>query len=169
MVVKRVRAVQAILAIVLTVPLTVLSTAAPAQAAEKCVPAPTEYLWYAPVGAPYYPTVLRNITTHLYTGKQSAGAKAGATVPNGSYVSIDRSIGSFSPATTKEDDDGYGWRTNAQVAATGGYDYCQKYHAGATGWTETPVVQGRYHAVRPCLRVSGVLQCAEKWYVDFDG
>lgn len=150
-------------------PLAVLVTSTPAQAAEKCAPAPTEYLWYAEVGT-YYPKTLRNITTYLYTGKQSAGAYAEAYVPNGSYVSIDRSIGSFSAVTDAEKKNGHGWRTNAQVAATGGYDYCQAYHSGATGWTSTPVVQGRYHAVRPCLRVSGVLECAQdRWYVDFDG
>ncbi|MFF7676636.1 hypothetical protein [Actinacidiphila glaucinigra] len=83
-------------------------------------------------------------------------------------MSIDRSIASFSPSA-QEDLDGHGWRSNAQVANSGGYDYCQAYHSGATGWTETPVVQGRYHAVRPCLRVGGVLECGDKWYVDFDG
>ncbi|AVZ73718.1 hypothetical protein SLUN_17580 [Streptomyces lunaelactis] len=152
----------------MTLPLTMLTTATSAHAAEKCVAAPTEWAWYAAVGAPYYPVTLRDIKTHLYTGKQSAGAYARAYVPNGSYVSIDRSINAFSP-TAAENTNGHGWRTNAQVTGNGGYDYCQAYHSGATGWTSTPVVQGRYHAVRPCLRVSGVLQCASMWYVDFDG
>ncbi|MDX2644613.1 hypothetical protein PV341_13755 [Streptomyces sp. PA03-1a] len=152
----------------LIAPLSVLGTTSPAQAAERCVAPPTEYVAYSEVGAPNYPVTLRGIITRLYTGIQSAGAYGGAYVPDGSYVSIDRSINAFSP-TAAEEKAGHGYRTNAQVTANGGYDYCQRYHSGTTGWTPSPTVQGRYHAVRPCLRVYGVLECAPKWYVDFDG
>ncbi|WP_214105369.1 hypothetical protein [Acrocarpospora catenulata] len=153
-------------AMLVAVPLTVLAGAAPAQAAAKCVGG-TELIAWGQVGSPY-PVTLRLTTTYLYTGKTSAAAYARAWLPNGSYISIDRSIARFEPKDATERNNGHGWRTNAEVANSGGYDYCEKYHAGASAYVETPRIDGSHHAVRPCLRINGILQCADKWYLDFD-
>ena len=109
-----------------------------------------------------YPVTLHGTTVRLYTGKDTAGAYArlDRDLWENEILSIDRSRATFSGTALRQK-----WPLTSQVSASGGWDYCQKYPGGTAA---TPHVDGYKHAVRPCLRRAGALQCANVWYSDQD-
>jgi hypothetical protein len=88
-----------------------------------------------------------------YTDKMYAKADSWSS---GDIISID-----WARATTTQS-----WRFTSQIS--GGWDYCEKtLGTGNVLFRDrSPVVPGRNHPVRVCLRHAGSLQCTNIWRSD---
>jgi hypothetical protein len=109
-----------------------------------------------------YPARLHGTWIYLFTGRSSARAFAEAWLNPGDILSIDRSRAEF-----KGNDWDHKWPWTHQVAAAGGWDYCER-RAPLYNFWRTPQVDGYKHAVRVCLRRNGDLRCTNTWYSDQD-
>ncbi len=122
--------------------------------------------WFSEVGCSSdpnrqcYPVQLHGRTVILYTGRRTAKAYASAGgLGQNDILSIDRSRNAFIG-----NDLDHKWPYTHQVAANGGWDYCEDKSGRST--QKTPTVDGYQHAVRVCLRRNGALQCSNVWYSD---
>jgi hypothetical protein len=103
------------------------------------------------------PATLHGRKIRLMNGRQSDKMYAKAdSWSSGDIISIDWARTSTSQS----------WRFTNQI--TGGWDYCEKtLGTGNVLFNDrSPVVPGRDHPVRVCLRHAGALQCTNIWRAD---
>lgn len=106
-----------------------------------------------------YPATLHGKTVRLMNGRYTNRMYAKVINPStGDIVSVDRAKGIS--GTTR-----VWWRTD-EVAAQGGWDYCETKVTSSGGEWKSPWVPGWQVPVRVCLRHNGALQCTNIWRAD---